>query len=68
LANQWNQSIILEKFLKVVEEKAVENGTFTEDLKEWVEWAKQKAEWFNPLIQREDSILSDEDRQDILEK
>jgi predicted transposase YbfD/YdcC len=65
-AHQWHKAIILENYIAEFEKKALEKGHLTDEIKGWIAWAKQKAEWFNPLIQGEDSILSDEDRQDIL--
>lgn len=32
-------------------------GEMREDTKQWIEWAKEKAEWFDPTISREDEYL-----------
>jgi hypothetical protein len=36
------------------------------DIKEWLEWAKRKADWFDPFIESYDELLDDVDR-NILE-
>jgi hypothetical protein len=61
-SNSWHQSVILDNYLKEVERRAVENNTLTDELTEWLKWAKSKAEWYNPFIRKEDDILSKEDR------
>jgi hypothetical protein len=33
-----------------VEEKALETGELSNDLKSWVEWSKQKADWYDPVL------------------
>lgn len=34
---------------------------FDENTQEWVEWAKQKADWYDPLIAKEDELLGRRD-------
>ncbi len=58
----WHKSVILDNYLTEVERRAIENNSLTDEFKTWLEWAKQKAEWFNPFIKREDDIFSDDDR------
>jgi len=40
-----------------VEEKNKKEGELTEELKEWIKWAKRKADWYDPLIDQEDPLL-----------
>lgn len=58
----WHKSVILDNYLKEVEQRAIENNSLTNELKTWLEWAKQKADWFNPFIKKEDDTLNDQDR------
>jgi hypothetical protein len=58
----WHQSIILDNYLKELERRAIGNNNLTDDLKEWLSWAKQKASWYNPFIKKKDDILSESDR------
>jgi len=45
----WKQSQILNEFIFEVESKAITSGDLIEERKNWLMWAKEKAEKFNPL-------------------
>ena len=34
---------------------------FDENTQRWVEWAKEKADWYDPLIAKEDELLGRRD-------
>jgi hypothetical protein len=42
-----------------VEANAIRSGNISEELNNWILWAKQKVEWYDPLINREDSLLNE---------
>jgi hypothetical protein len=48
----WHKSTILNNFIQEVENRANNNNTMTEELCNWLAWAKQKADWYNPFIKR----------------
>ena len=48
-ANQWHQTQIIRSYLSYVEDKTLEFGELTDDLKHWIEWSKQKADWYDPI-------------------
>jgi hypothetical protein len=56
-ANQWNQTQMIRLYLRYVEEKALENGELSDELKNWIEWSKQKADWYDPYIKKGDYML-----------
>lgn len=64
-AHQWHEAVILENYIAEFEREAMKKGPLTDDLKNWIAWAKQKAAWFNPFIKKEDAYLSEEDRQNL---
>jgi hypothetical protein len=37
------------------------NNSLDEELNNWIVWAKDKANWYDPLIRKEDDFLSDYD-------
>ncbi|MAU17594.1 MAG: hypothetical protein CMH46_18870 [Muricauda sp.] len=43
------------------------NGELTEDLLLWLEWANEKIEWFDPMIEREVPLLEDVERNSFVE-
>lgn len=38
------------------------------DQKEWIQWAQEKADWFDPFIKKEVKLLSDIDRESLKRK
>jgi hypothetical protein len=58
-ANRFHQANILRYYLQTVEANAIESGVISDEMQSWLVWARQKVEWFDPLINREDSILND---------
>lgn len=63
-ANSWKQTIIIREYLTAVERLQ----DLTDQGKEWLEWARKKAEWFDPLTQAKDEILDDHDRNSLIEE
>ncbi|HKM93929.1 MAG TPA: hypothetical protein VJY41_09770 [Prolixibacteraceae bacterium] len=64
MANNWKQAQIMREYIK-----ALENNEDVDIQKmNWVPWAKQKIEWFDPFTQSKDEILDDNDRQKLMEE
>jgi hypothetical protein len=61
-SKSWNQSIILNNYLKAIEDNAIEKNILTEELRFWLIWAKKKADWYNPFIKATDEIFNEDDR------
>ena len=51
-ANQWHQAQIIRSYLSYIEDKALEFGELTDDLKNWINLSKQKADWYDPIRKR----------------
>jgi hypothetical protein len=49
-AIQWQRAMILRNYIAAVEEKASKDGVLTDELIKWLDWAKQRAERYDPLI------------------
>jgi len=47
--------LILKEYYDMIESESKESG---ENL-EWLEWAKQKLDWYNPKINKEDELLDE---------
>lgn len=67
-SNSWHQSVILNQYIEEVERRALIEESITEEKKEWLAWAKEKSEWFNPFIKKEDLILGNQDRNSFYAK
>jgi hypothetical protein len=59
-ANRWHQTNILRKYIESIESKPI-----TEEIESWLEWAKGKADWFDPNIEKEDALLKDIERRKL---
>jgi len=61
-AHRWKNYMILKEYydMKVSESnESVEN-------KEWLEWAKQKLDWYNPKINKADDLLDKVDKETLI--
>jgi hypothetical protein len=64
-ADNFNKVSRLRKYISAVEENAVKENKLTQELKDWIKWAEDKSDWLDPLINRQDEILRDEDKDNI---
>ncbi len=42
-------------------------NNLSDEMKDWIKWANKKADWFDPIIDREDEILGKREHQESLE-
>jgi hypothetical protein len=49
---------LIREYIQSKEDKARREDTVNEDLLNWIEWAKKKAEWYDPHIEAYDELLS----------
>ena len=67
--NAYPQRIIrlgvVNTYLEQLEKQAVKTNTLTDELKEWLNWAQHKVNWYDPLINAKDEWLSDEDKNKV---
>ena len=74
VADLLNQAIRLQqaKFMRdyvyFVSQNGKNNLNLNADLNDWISWAKHKIDWYDPLIQVEDDLLDDDDRQTLVER
>ena len=60
-AERFDKTTKLRNYIKSVKEDALLNNSLDEEHNNWIVWAKDKADWYDPLIRREDDFLSDYD-------
>ena len=60
-AKRWKDSTDLFNYINAIETNAINTNTLTEELKIYIKWAKDKADWYNPIIQKEDDIFNNLD-------
>jgi hypothetical protein len=64
-ANLLHKANILREYIKTVETNATSEGRLSAELKEWIGWARNKIDWFDPSIARKDQLLDDNHRKRI---
>ena len=60
LSKQYNQSLLIRKYIKAEYDRAVDKNKLTPEKIEWIKWANDKADWLDPLINKTDDILDAE--------
>jgi len=56
-AAQWQEAERLRQYIDAVEQSAVTNGRASEELADWIAWARIKADCIDPLVAVSDAIL-----------
>lgn len=67
-ASRWNESINLNNYINEVEANGIAQNNYTDELKDWIKWARAKADWYNPFIEKEDEVLVNVDRETLTNK
>lgn len=58
-AVRLHQTNILRNYINTLEQNALLNGSITDELKTWINWAEKKVAWYDPLINDPDPLLND---------
>lgn len=64
-AEKFDKATIYRNFIEATEQKAIKENNLTEELKEWLKWANEKADWFDPFTNKEDALLNNNDREEF---
>ncbi|HNQ03882.1 MAG TPA: hypothetical protein PKH69_04655 [Thiobacillaceae bacterium] len=56
-ASRLQRANRLREFIAAVEDRARQDGELTLEKLQWIEWARAKADWLDPLVRRSDPIL-----------
>jgi len=67
-ANLLHKTNILREYVKAVEAHAILNGDISGELREWIAWATNKIDWFDPLITKDDPMLDDNFRKTLYQE
>lgn len=57
LSEQYNKSLLIRKYIEAKKEKAQNENTLDHKTQELINWANDKADWLDPLINKPDDIL-----------
>lgn len=64
-SSRWQKAMDLRNYIEVVESNAIKNNKLTQELNDWLQWIKDKADWYDPLIEKEDELFEGIDRDSI---
>lgn len=67
-SGRWHKSQNLRNYLDALEVKSKENNTLDKNKMDWLKWAREKADWYDPFIEKEDELFSDIDRDTLTYK
>ena len=59
VAKRYEQVTQLRNYIKAVELNAQKSNLVNRELKGWLKWAMDKADWYDPIIGEEDELLGD---------
>lgn len=64
-SGRWHKSESLRNYLDAFENKAREKGNLDENIMEWLNWARKKADWYDPFIESDDEVFKNIDRDSL---
>jgi hypothetical protein len=64
-ANRWQEACQIRAYLTDIETKATKEQSLTEDLTNWLTWARKKLDWYDPTISAEDESLAGVDKENL---
>lgn len=57
LSEQYHKSNLIRQYIEAEKQKAIQTNTLTPKLQEWINWANDKADWYDPTVEKNDDIL-----------
>ena len=57
LSEQYNKTLLIRQYIEATKQKAIDTNSLTSEKQEWINWATDKADWLDPLINKSDVIL-----------
>ena len=64
-AARWHKAVNLRNYIDAVEQKALAANMVSDELTSWLEWARKKADWYDPFIEGEDELLDEVDKENL---
>lgn len=56
-SKRWRKAKDLREYIQAIEENSKNQGGISEELRNWLQWAMNKANWYDPFINKEDHVL-----------
>lgn len=61
-AELWQKATLMREYLTTLEDDAKKNGTYDLNMQQYLEWARKKVDWYDPLVEIEDELLKKVDK------
>ncbi len=65
---RWKEAENIRKYLGQEESLARYNNCLTPEKQTWIQWAKEKTNWLDPLIASEDEFLDEDDKDELFDE
>jgi hypothetical protein len=56
-AKRWQRARFMRDYIKAVKNSAIGRNELSEDLQNWINWANDKVDWYDPLVNKVDKLL-----------
>jgi len=66
-SNLWKQAQLLREYIDHIETKAIGEGKLEGEIAEWIDWARKKADWLDPLTESYDEMLKEVEPKSFLQ-
>lgn len=67
-ASRWHKSQYLRNYIKEFEQHSITSNSLDDQKINWIVWAKEKADWYDPFIEKEVELLMNFDRDTLKHK
>jgi hypothetical protein len=57
LSEQYDKTLKIRQYIEATKQTIIKNNSLTPKKQEWIDWANDKADWLDPLINKPDDIL-----------
>ena len=62
---RWEKVKVLRDYLNYVEQRGQKGRLSEEEFFKWLNWAKKKADWYDPMIESLDDLLINIDKESL---
>lgn len=67
MAERLHKTTILRQYIKTYEEFIIDNGEMSDEIRQKIQWANDKADWLDPFISKDDLYLDKFDKDEIIQ-
>ena len=65
-AKRWQRARFMREYISALRENAIANNYLTDDLLNWLQWATEKVNWYDPMINKKDRLLDHYEKDEIM--